>query len=405
MENRQLCEKIGIMGGTFNPIHNGHLALARHAKEQLQLSKVLFIPTGKSYMKKSLPVLPGEVRLQMTSLAICDDDGFEASDMEILRSGNTYTYETVEELKKESPWAVFYYLVGADTLLSMEKWLYPERIFANCVVVAVARDGQGQAALEEKACFLQENFGAQIKILSFEEVNISSSDIRIRRTKNESISDMVPRNVAEYIYENGLYENESYPMPYSEEFAEFIKAELSGVLSAHRYEHVLAVADVAKMLASKYGYPVEKAYITGLLHDCAKHLPDEELLHICAKENIPVSETEKANAQLLHAKVGAYIAKNHYQMYNQELLDAITYHTTGRPGMSVLEKIIFVADFIEPGRKGLPLLEEKRQMAQEDLNQAFFMILEGQLSYLNSSNQVVDPMTQKTYDYYAMGGK
>ena len=405
MELKQPIEKIGIMGGTFNPIHNGHLALARHAKETLGLHKVLFIPTGMSYMKKSLPVLPGEIRLKMTALAIVGESGFEVSDMEILRGGNTYTYETLEILKSEHPDAVFYYLVGADTLLSMEKWLHPERIFANCVVVAVSRDGQGDSILQEKAKELAERFDAQIQIVPFEEVPISSSGIRAKRTYGENITDMVSENVATYIYENGLYENEAYPLPYSEVFASYIKDELRSVLSAHRYEHVVSVAETSMELALQNGYPAMKAYITGLLHDCAKYMSDEELLETCRINDIAISDAENRNVQLLHAKVGAYLAKAKYGMQNKELLDAIAYHTTGKPQMGVLAKIIFVADFIEPGRKKLPRLEEKRQVAKTDLDKAFFMILEDQLSYLNGCGQVIDPMTQMTYDYYITEGK
>lgn len=405
MEKRHLTGKIGIMGGTFNPIHNGHIALAKHAREVLELNEVLFIPTGKSYMKRNLPVLPGKVRLEMTKLAIQGEEGFEASGIEVSRAGNTYTYETLEELLTLHPQADFHYLVGADTLFSMEKWVCPEKIFALCTVVAVARDGSTMESLLEKAQQLKEKYKAKIVILSFEEVDISSSEIRAKRTRGEAIDDLVPPATAAYIYANGLYENEVYPMPYQDTFAEYIKEELKKHLSKHRYEHVLAVAKVSRELAGLNGCLPEKAYITGLLHDCAKHMTDEELLAVCHRENISISEAEFGNVQLLHAKVGAYLAKHKYGMQNQELLDAVRYHTTGCPEMTVLGKIIFVADFIEPGRTHLPLLREKREMAYKDLDKAFFMILEGQLIYLNGTNQVVDPMTQKTYDYYVTEGK
>lgn len=405
MEKSYLTGKVGIMGGTFNPIHNGHIALAKRAKEALELNEVLFIPTGKSYMKRNLPVLPGEVRLEMTRLAVEDEDCFSVSRIEVSREGNTYTYETLAELTKLHPEASFYYLVGADTLFSMEKWVCPEKIFSNCTVVCVARDGSSSEELIKKAEQLKQEYEARIVILSFEEVDISSSEIRAKRTRGESIDDMVPSAVSDYIYANGLYENEVYPMPYEEAFAEYIKGELKKCLSKHRYEHVLAVAEVSRELAGLNGCLPEKAYITGLLHDCAKHMTDEELLKVCHRENIPISEAEYGNVQLLHAKVGAYLAKEKYGMQNKELLDAVRYHTTGCPGMSVLGKIIFVADFIEPGRTNLPLLKEKRQMAYKDLDKAFFMILEGQLTYLNGTNQVIDPMTKKTYDYYITEGK
>ena len=143
-----------------------------------------------------------------------------------------------------------------------------------------------------------------------------------------------------------------------------------------------------------------KAMIAGMLHDCAKCMDNDEKLRICDKYKIPYSDIEKENAFLLHGKVGAHIAKNEFDIEDEDILNAIIWHTTGRPQMSLLEKIIFIADYIEPSRKPLPEMDEIRQMAFIDIDAALIKILANTLSYLEKKNEPLDPMTQETYDYY-----
>lgn len=169
---------------------------------------------------------------------------------------------------------------------------------------------------------------------------------------------------------------------------------------AKRYEHTLGVAYTAAALAMRYNGDIKSAQIAGLLHDCAKCLSDEKRLSICAKHNISMTEIEQRNPFLLHAKVGSFLAMEEYKVTDPDIIHAILNHTTGRPGMSLLEKIIFVADYIEPGRKAAPNLKEVRQLAFEDLDEALLKILEDTLAYLKSTDGEIDPMTQKTYDYY-----
>ncbi len=171
---------------------------------------------------------------------------------------------------------------------------------------------------------------------------------------------------------------------------------------ARRYEHTLGVEYTSAALAMRYGAPMESARIAGLLHDCAKCLTDEKRLSLCHKNKIPVSEVERANPFLLHAKVGACLAKKKYGVKDKDILNAIQNHTTGRPGMSLLEKIVFIADYIEPGRNDAPNLDETRKLAFTDLDRALLKILKDTLDYLESGSKDVDPMTRKTYEYYSM---
>ncbi len=179
-----------------------------------------------------------------------------------------------------------------------------------------------------------------------------------------------------------------------------IRKKLEKELDARRFEHTLGVAYTAAALAMRYQGDLEKAQLAGLLHDCAKCISNEKKLSICEKHHIPISEIERENPFLLHAKAGCYIARKQYHIQDQDILNAILNHTTGRPGMSLLEKIIYIADYIEPGRKQAPNLTRIRQLAFQDLDQALLGILRDTLEYLESIDSPVDTMTRQTYDYY-----
>lgn len=172
------------------------------------------------------------------------------------------------------------------------------------------------------------------------------------------------------------------------------------VQDSRRYEHTLGVAYTATALAMRYNAPLKEAQMAGMLHDCAKCLSDEKRLSICEKHRISVTEVERRNPFLLHAKVGAYLAEKKYGVRNQDVLNAIRYHTTGRENMSLLEKIVFVADYIEPGRKQAPNLQEIRQLAFMDIDRAMLRILEDTVHYLNGGSGEIDPATEVTLSFY-----
>ena len=171
-------------------------------------------------------------------------------------------------------------------------------------------------------------------------------------------------------------------------------------LDEDRYQHTLGVMYTSASMAMRYGADVTQALLAGLLHDCAKCIPGDKKIHLCEKYGLPVSDVEYEKPGLLHARLGAYLAEKKYHIHDREIIHAISSHTTGRPGMSLLEKIVYIADYIEPGRRELPNMKEVRPLAFTDIDQCLYRILEDSLVYLNSRNISVDPMTQKTYDYY-----
>lgn len=197
--------KIGIMGGTFDPIHIGHLMLAEWARNAAGLGKVWLIPTGQSYRKANTSVLPAAERLHMAKLATIDNEALLCLDLEVRRDGYTYSYETVELLKKEYPNEELYFIVGADCLYDIETWKYPERIMNSCTILAAARGDVSLQELEEKRQALINQFGGNIVLLPFPQFSVSSSQIRERIRQGLSVRYMVPDRVLEYIEEKGFY--------------------------------------------------------------------------------------------------------------------------------------------------------------------------------------------------------
>lgn len=183
---------------------------------------------------------------------------------------------------------------------------------------------------------------------------------------------------------------------------EEMNCKLQKELTKKRYTHTLGVSYTAASLAMRYGYDVKKAQVAGLLHDCAKCNTDEKMLEKCKKNNIVITDVEKRNPYLLHAKLGACFAKKKYGIEEEEILSAITYHTTGKPDMSELEKIVFISDYIEPNRKEIWGLPQIRKMAFENMDEAVFMILDHTLSYLKEQGEKkeIDLMTEEAFEYY-----
>lgn len=197
--------KIGIMGGTFNPIHNGHLLLAQWAMDAESLDKIWFIPTGVSYSKAHSNILSGEERLRMVELAIKDNPSFSVSDIELQRSGYTYTYETLEDLRIRFPENEFYFIVGADCLHAFGSWKEPARILQHCTLLAAVRGDASMEDLEIKKKELMECFGGEIKLFPFMNFEVSSTEIRNRVKMHKEIRYLVPEAVKEYIAEKGFY--------------------------------------------------------------------------------------------------------------------------------------------------------------------------------------------------------
>lgn len=198
-------KKIGILGGTFNPIHTGHLMLAEYARSEMELDEIWLIPTGCSYMKEESSIAPAKDRMDMVELAIGDNPHMKALDIEIIRAGNTYSYETLETLQQEYPEAELYFILGADCLFTIQKWRHPERIFGACTILAAMRNDSDPEGMEAQKQLLEQEYGAKVRLLSLPNIQISSTDIRERIRNGLSVKYFVPDRVLSYIDEKGLY--------------------------------------------------------------------------------------------------------------------------------------------------------------------------------------------------------
>lgn len=392
-------KRIGIIGGTFNPIHKGHLMLAKYAYIEHNLDKVLFMPAPMPPHKDNTTIESQVHRENMVKLAIKNMEYFEYSDFESKREGKSYTYKTLELLKKENPDVEYFFIMGADSLFQFETWKNPQLIVKYATLIVAKRNDIDDNVFYNKVNELQEKYECEILTVSMEEVPLSSTQLRLSVANGCDISKYTGVEVYKYICDNNMYDEFKCRI---QTFADTTSlcADLKKRLNSARYDHSISVAHMCAALAMRFDGDVFTAYTAGLFHDIAKCIPDEEILDICAKNCIKISSVEKQNPYLLHGKVGAHIAKKEYNMYDEDILNSIIYHTTGRPDMSLLEKIVFVADYIEPLRNKVPNLSFIRKVVFEDLDKGVCLILNNILSYLTKTGQNIDDTTQKAYEYY-----
>lgn len=440
-----MTRRIGIMGGTFNPIHNGHLNIIRQAREQFGLDEVWLMPTGESPHKGITDSLGRYDRLHMCRLAVQGMRGVKVSDLEIRRSGKSYTYLSLKELRQRFSDDSFYYIIGEDSLDLFFSWVHPERICAMATILIACRSpeetlhaitvsqqiSRDQAAaltrrveketgaatgaqdsfagtksfqveesrlrrkdLQKKIKRLSDTYQGSFHILDCGQMDISSTQIRRMVAEKEDISAYTPAKVVDYIRTHALYQNVTgYDIV-------AIEKSLQGLLSPHRYAHTLGVMHTACALSMAHSYPMTRAQIAGLLHDCAKYLSNDQLIEIAKKRGLLISPGEEKAPQLLHAKVGALFAEEIYGVQDPAVLRAIRLHTTGSPAMGLLDKIIFVADYIEPGRDRAPHLSDIRQLAFYDLDLAVTLILEDTIAFLEASGAEIDVSSRQTLDSY-----
>ena len=403
MDVLSAVKKVGILGGTFDPIHMGHLILAETAYKAFSLDQVLIMPNGNPPHKAGRVNADMAQRTKMAKLAVAGNPHLIVSDFEKTPQDYHYTYDTLEFLKRENPDTEYYFILGADSLLSFDTWMEPARICQSCTILAAARDGMEADELIRHIDGLRARYGAKIEILSTPNIDISSNMIRDRLENNETIKYYVPEAVEEFIVRQGVYRPSGGGGQLMKEMdLETCRRKLKTELDDGRFHHSEGVMYTCASLAMRYGYDIEKAQLAGILHDCAKCIPNHKKLKMCEKHGITVTEVERRNPFLLHAKLGAYIAKHEYGVKDKEVLSAIECHTTGKPAMSTLDKIVFIADYIEPGRNKAQDLPEVRQLAFIDLDQTLYKILSDTLNYLGGKSGEIDEMTVRTYEYYKL---
>ncbi len=387
-------ERIGIYGGAYNPPHIGHMEGAKSALKALNLSKLFIIPTCESPHKMLPPNSATDAqRLEMLNLAFSDCPGICVSDMELNRGGTSYTVDTVSKLKEEYPDSELVLIMGTDMFLSFLSWRQPDVIMRK-VSIGVLYRGEKN---EESEIFQKkeelERLGATVYLVKNPVIMISSSDMR-RMLSFDCGSSYLPQCVYSYITAHNLYGSNTI---YKKLTQKQLEKEVIKLLNPNRVKHVLGCRDTAVELAAKNGENVENAARAALLHDITKALAEPFQREICRRFHVCQEEVSLENEKTIHALTGSVVAKEIFGE-NDAIASAIRTHTTGAADMTVLQKIIYVADYMEPNRD-FPGVASLRELAYRDLHQAFWQGLEMTIRMLEQQGRTITPNSQAAMAY------
>lgn len=393
---------IGIYGGTFDPPHWGHITAARAAMEQLGLDKLVLIP-DRVPPHKALPEgsASPEQRLEMAALATVElGKRAEVSDRELRRSGPSYTSDTLAALRREHPEDTLWLLMGSDMFLSLQTWHAPERIMELARIAPFSREAEDEsAAFAAQKARLEREYGAQIQIVQNQEVReLSSTEVRAALAAGRG-SDLLPPAVYGYVLREHLYGTHKALTGLT---PDELRPIAMSYLKPKRMPHVLGTEQEAVRLVRRYGGDETQVRIAALLHDCTKKLDMAQQLALCEKYGIMLDELEQKALKLLHSKTGAAIARDVFGV-EDAVYDAILYHTTGKPDMTRLEKIIYLADYIEPTRD-FPGVDELRKTVYEDLDKGLLMGLTMTIQEMEEMGNPVHHLTRDARDYLLKRG-
>ena len=390
--------RIGIYGGTFNPPHLGHIRGASFAMSALQLHKLLVIPTNISPHKQMPADTPtAQQRYTMTKLAFSGIAGVEVSDLELQRQGASYTYKTVDAVKDMYPDEEIVLFMGTDMFLSFLEWKEPEQILQNASLAVFYRGDKGEKETIDKQKNVLEQMGAKVYVVDNPVTVISSTDLR-RMIAFDCTSEFLSKEVQAYIRNENLYSigrsRKQLPM-------EQLEQEVISLLKPNRVAHVLGCRDAAVELAKRWGADPVDAARAGLLHDITKALDGPLQLTLCREYGILLDNFSMENPKTLHALTGSLVAERIFGE-NPRVVAAIRSHTTGKANMNVLEKIIYVADYMEPNRT-FPGVDQLRHLADTDLDEALRWGLENTLSMLKQQGSEVSPASQEALAWLMKG--
>ena len=386
-------ERIGIYGGTYSPPHIGHLRAAEYAIEACKLDRLLLIPTGVSPHKDMSAGATSEDRLEMLRLSAAGIEKAEVSDIELKREGRSYTVDTLRTIRAENPGAELVLLMGTDMFTSFMTWREPEKIMELATLAVFCRGEKGETAKIEAQKTALEVLGAKIELVENPVTAISSTDLRRMLVFGCADPFLMP-GVGDYIREHGLYGTGKDRKNLS---MEELEAEVVALLNPNRVAHVLGCRDCAIELARLYGENEVDAARAGLLHDITKAIDGPLQLTLCAEYGIVLDTFSRSFPKTLHALTGSLVARRIFGE-NENVVSAICHHTTGRADMTLLEKIIYIADYVERNRD-FPGVEEMRAMAYTDLDRAVLMGLESAVAHVKRQGQGLAPATLEALEY------
>lgn len=368
--------RIAIYGGSFNPPHVGHLSAAKAAAAQLEPDRLLLIPAADPPHKVLSPESAGpQQRLEMVRCMAKELPGAQVSDLELCREGKSYTVLTLEQLHAKEPEAELVLLMGTDMFLSFEQWHRFERIFELATLAVFTRAQGEDTSVRCHGDYLSRQYGAKIIYVLHEPLEISSTEIR-EALKNRSGENWIPEDVYGYIMALRLYG--------AKPSFEWLRKAAYAYLKPKRIPHVRGTELEAIRLAERWGVDPEDAAEAAILHDITKKLTLDEQLLLCKKYGIITDSAEAISAKLLHSKTGAALSGALFGV-SDAVYEAIRWHTTGKADMSPLEKVIYMADYIEPTRD-FEGVEQLRRLAYEDLDAAMLLGLQMSLEDLRERN-------------------
>lgn len=383
--------RIGIYGGTFNPPHIGHVHAAREAARVLGLDRLLIIPDNVPPHKELPAGSPANgQRLEMVRLAFGALPCAEVSDMELCRAGKSYSADTVRQVHEQYPEAELWLLMGSDMLEIFHLWHAPEVIVRYAKLATFARGDAGEQAMFDRMIpLLKQNFGAEIALIPMQTLLASSTEIRQLAARGRA-EELLQEQVLGYIQREGLYGAKTDLKHLS---PDALRPIAMSYLKYRRMAHVRGTEEEAVRLAERYGADVTEARVAALLHDCTKKLSMEAQLALCEKYSVKLDAVERKTLKLLHAKTGAELARDVFGV-SDAVYEAIKWHTTGKADMTLLEKVLYLADYIEPTRD-FPGVEALRKTVYEDLDAGLAM---GLAMTVEEMEELGSPVHEKTLE-------
>ena len=382
--------RIAIYGGSFNPPHIGHAEAARAACEALKPDKFLIIPASTpphKELEKNSPT--PEQRLEFCRLAFADIPGVEVSDMELRREGKSYTADTVDALRREYPGAEICIVMGTDMFLSFKTWYRWQYMLECCTLAVLSREDFDRREIERFREELERENDARVIVIPHTPLPMSSTKIR-EKLRLGLGEDELSQPVYECIIRNGFYDAKP-ALPW-------LRQMVMPYLDENRIAHVTGVESQAVLLAMRWGEDPDSAAVAGILHDITKAQGKEKQLKLCEKYGIILEQAERENPALLHARTGAALSRDLFGI-SDEIYSAIRWHTTGRPDMTMLEKILYLADYTDPTRD-FEGVEELRALSFEDTDRAMALGLEMSIENLNERGKQIFHDTMDAYNWY-----
>ncbi len=373
-------KNIGIFGGSFDPPHREHISLVEQAIKSLELDKVYIVPANIPPHKKNKSLSSDKDRLEMCKLAFSCLPCVEISDYELSAGGVSYTYLTCRYFKEKHPESRLFWFVGTDMLRDFPTWKKPEEILSNATLAVCARNEE-QGWIKKETENFENRFGQKFSLIDYQGKDVSSTQIRVLAGAGMDITDYTGEPVAEYIQNAGLY-----AIPFADTSLSF--------QTKKRREHSIRVAMLAAKRALSLKISERKAIIASLFHDCAKNMsPDSPCFSDFQMQGVP--------KPVWHQYAGAYLAEHLFGEKDEEILNAVRYHTSGRENMTILEKLIFLADMLEEERD-FPRVDELRKLFWQDdtLDECMRVALKETLLHLQNKGSEIYPLTQNAYEYY-----